>query len=108
MTIQLNTDHSITGSEKFKSVVAEQLTRELGHFTEHITRLEVHLADENGNKEGHSDKRCTIEARIEGRPSVAVTNHANTYEQAVSGAVHKLKSSLDTVFGRLRNHQHQS
>ncbi len=104
MIIQLNTDHNTTGTEKFKSAVEEQITHELNRFSEHLTRVEVHLADENGNKEGHSDKRCIIEARIEGRPPIAVTEHANTYDQAVSGAIHKLKSSLDKVLGRLKDH----
>ncbi len=104
MTIQLNTDHNITGSEKFKSVLEGQITDELSRFSEHITRVEVHLADENGNKGGLDDKRCTIAAGIEGKPTIAATNHANTYELAVSGAVHKLKSSLDKVLGRLKDH----
>ena len=45
-----------------------------------------------------------IEARLEGMKPIAVTNHANTHEQAVEGAVEKLKTSLDTVIGRLRDH----
>jgi hypothetical protein len=35
---------------------------------------------------------------------IAVTNHGDTHEQAVKGAVDKLKTSLDTILGRLRNH----
>ncbi len=104
MVIQLNTDHNITGSEKFKSALEGQITDGLKRFSEHITRLEVHLADENGHKRGLPDKRCIIEARIEGRPALAVTNHGNTHEHAVSGAVDKLKSSLDKVLGRLKDH----
>jgi hypothetical protein len=44
-----------------------------------------------------------IEARLEGMKPIAVTNHANTQEQALEGAVEKLKISLDTIIGRLRN-----
>ena len=87
MIIQISTDHNITGSEKFNSELTELVTRELSHFSGHLTRVEMHLADENGNKAGPGDKRCTLEARIEGRPLMAVTSHANTYEQAVSGAL---------------------
>lgn len=105
MTIQFNTDHNITGSEKFRTAVDAQITDELSRFSEHITRIEVHLADENGSKEGINDKRCVLEARVEGRPPVAVTSHANTYDQAVSTAIDKLKSSLDTIFGRIKDKQ---
>jgi hypothetical protein len=35
---------------------------------------------------------------------IAVTNHANTHEQAVEGAVEKLKTSLNTIVGRMRNY----
>jgi hypothetical protein len=45
-----------------------------------------------------------LEARLEGLQPIAVTNNADTIELAVKGAVDKLKSSLDTVIGRMRNH----
>jgi hypothetical protein len=45
-----------------------------------------------------------IEARLAGMKPIAVTNHGNTHEQAVEGAVEKLKTSLDTIIGRLRNY----
>ena len=45
-----------------------------------------------------------IEARLEGRQPIAVTANANDYELAVSGAIEKLKASLDTIEGKLRNH----
>jgi hypothetical protein len=45
-----------------------------------------------------------IEARLEGMKPIAVTNHANTSKQAVTGAVDKLKSSLTTIQGRLKNY----
>jgi hypothetical protein len=43
-----------------------------------------------------------IEARHEGMNPIAVTNHADTHEQAVAGAVDKSKFSLNTIQGRLR------
>jgi hypothetical protein len=66
--------------------------------------VEVHLSDENGDKEGFNDKRCMIEARLSGMKPIAVTNHANNHEEAVEGAVEKLKTSLDTILGRLSNY----
>ena len=104
MTIQINTDKNVSVHEAFEAQLDSLLSDELSRFSEHITRLEVHLSDENGNKHGQNDKRCMIEARLEGKQPIAVTAHANDYELAVSGAIEKLKASLDTIIGRLRNH----
>ena len=78
--------------------------RTLGHLGEHITRVEVHLSDENGKKGGSHDKRCMMEARLEGRQPIAVTHEAQTIDQAIDGAADKLKSSLDHTLGRLSDH----
>lgn len=104
MTIQFNTDKNITGTERLRTPLITLIEEGLHRFSHQITRVEVHLSDENGPKEGMNDKRCLIEARVEGLKPIAVTNHANTHEQAVEGAVEKLKISLDTILGRLRNH----
>lgn len=64
----------------------------------------VHLTDVNGKKEGINDKRCVLEARVEGKQPIAVTNQADTHYQAAEGAIDKLNTSLDTVLGRLKNH----
>lgn len=104
MTIQINTDKNVQVHEAFETQLDDLLSEELSRFSEHITRLEVHLSDENGNKKGQDDKRCMIEARLEGRRPIAVTANANDYELAVSDAIEKLKSSLDTIEGRLKNH----
>ena len=105
MKIQFNTGRNIIGSEELRTSLTSIISGELSRFNDHITRLEVHLSDEDSNKNGVNDKRCMIEARLEGMKPIAVTNHADTQEQAVTGAVEKLKSSLNTIQGRLRNHK---
>ena len=52
---------------------------------------------------GINDKKCLLEARIEGRQPIVVIQVVNNYEQAVHGAIDKLKSSLATITERLRN-----
>jgi len=69
----------------------------------YITRVEVHLSDENAGKAGSHDKRCMIEARLEGHQPIAVTDEAETLGQAIGGAAEKLKHSLDHTLGRLSN-----
>lgn len=104
MKIQFNTDNNVTGSEELKTSMTAFISEDLSRYSDQITRLEVHLSDEDGNKHGQNDKRCMIEARLEGRQPIAVTNHADSHEQAVTGAIGKLKSSFDTIQGRLKNY----
>lgn len=104
MTIQFNTDNNIQGNEELTAPLTSLILDKLNRFSEKISRVEVHLSDENGNKEGQNDKRCLLEARMEGKQPIAVTNLGNSHEQAVEGAIDKLKTSLDTIIGRERNY----
>ncbi|MBC8051635.1 MAG: HPF/RaiA family ribosome-associated protein [Sphingobacteriaceae bacterium] len=104
MLIQFHTDHTIAGSERQNAYFTTFISEALSRYSTHITRLEIHITDENGAKEGKNDQRCMIEARLEGLQALAVTNHADTIEQAVKGATDKLKSALETVIGRLKTH----
>lgn len=87
MKIQLNTDKNIPGDERLENYLSSLIENELSRFNDQITRIEVHLADENGQKRGENDKRCMLEARLENRQPIAVTNHANTVEKAVNEAL---------------------
>jgi len=104
MKIQLNTDKNIEGNERLESYLNNLISQELTRFSEHITRIEVHIADENDQKKGMNDKRCMLEARIENKQPIAVTSHSNSVEKAVSIALDKLKASLETIMGRQKNH----
>ena len=101
MQIQVNTDESIEGGDDLSARVSAEIHTRLDRFSEHITRIEVHLSDENGSKSGETDKRCLIEARLEGRQPEAVSEHAATLERAYSGAAKKLQRALETTLGRL-------
>ncbi len=104
MTIQFNTDKNINGNEEFTAPYVAQIQDELSRYSNQITRIEVHLSDEDGNKSGLNAMRCVIEARLESRQPIAVTNQADTHDQAVGGALDKLTTSLDTIMGKLGNH----
>jgi len=103
MTIQLNTDKNLSVHNAFGSKLESKLKEDLSRFSENITRLEVHLSDENSSKESINDKRCLLEARLEGRQPIAVTGLGDTYELAVNSAIDKLTTSLDTIIGRIRS-----
>mgnify|MGYP000898917629 FL=1 len=104
MTIQINTDKTITGEKRSIDFFTSQIAEALQRFESHITRIEVHLKDENGKKDGFNDVSCLIEARLEGRQPIAITNKANTIDLAVSGAIDKIKTAIETILGRIQKH----
>ena len=101
MQIQVNTDENIKGGEGLAAWVSAEIHTRLDRYSQHITRIEVHLSDEDGGKSGGSDKRCLIEARLEGRKPEVASDQAATLEGACSGAAKKLQRSLATTLGRL-------
>ncbi len=105
MQIQINTDNHIDGNAALSAHVDTVVNNSLRHVKDHITRVEVHLSDENGGKSGAEDKRCLLEARLKSHEPVAVTAHAGSIHQAVDGAARKLRAALETVLGRLDEHR---
>ena len=105
MQIQINTDDHVHGGEALAETVTSMLQKSLARFSGQVTRVEVHLRDENGGKHGAQDKRCMLEARIEGLKPMAVTEHAASMKQAVTGATDKLVHLLDHTLGRLHEHR---
>lgn len=100
MQIQINTDHHIEGHEALVAWATGEVKSALNRHSAHITRVEVHLSDENGHKSGTNDKRCVMEARLQGRQPLAVTHHAETLYQAVTGAADKLTRLIESALGR--------
>ncbi|MDA0705020.1 MAG: HPF/RaiA family ribosome-associated protein [Proteobacteria bacterium] len=103
MHIEVRTDSNIAGGEGLTERIEELVRHALARFGDHITTLEVHLSDANAGKGGQDDKHCVIEARLEGRRPTAVKHEAATVEKAAKGAADKLKRSLETILGKLRD-----
>ncbi len=105
MKIQLNTDRTIPGNagmeERINGVVEGALLR----FGDQITRVEIHLSDENAKKRGPDDSRCVLEVRLAGRDPIAVTHQAADIDKAANGAADKMVRLLDSMLGRLRDPQ---
>ena len=109
MHIQINTDHTIEANEALSAHVSSVVESALKSFSEHITRVEVHLNDEIGaagsHKVGHNDKRCMMEARLEGRHPLAVTAHADSLHQSVDHAAGKLARLVESTLEKQHNHR---
>lgn len=103
MNIQLNTDKNIKGHERLATYVTATIESELARFSDHITRIEAHLSDENGRKEGPNDKRCMLEVRLEKRQPFAVTSHADTVEKALNDAIAKARASMSKIDSKIKS-----
>jgi len=103
MQIQVNTDHTIQGHEALIAHASRVIEHALSRFSAHITRVEIHLTDENGAKSGLKDMRCMLEARLEGRQPIAVTHEAATVFEAIDGAAGKLVRLIEHTLGRLHD-----
>jgi ribosome-associated translation inhibitor RaiA len=101
--IQVHTDGATADHHAVTAHVETVIEGALRHFNGQITRVDVHLSDENSIKGGVDDKRCTLEARMHGHQPLAATHQAETMEKAVHGAADKIKRSIEHTIGRLRD-----
>ena len=107
MQIQLNTDKNFVGSPELLERVEQMLEQELKHVCDELTRIEVHLNDENSAKGGEGDKRCLLEARVRGLPPIAAEHRAANVELAIRGAAAQLDRALKNALGKLREGRKQ-
>ena len=101
MQINVNTDRTIEKHQGLDEHVASVVESALGRFAEQITRVDVHLSDENSQKQLDGGNRCMMEAHVAGYAPVVVSEHATNLHQAISNAGNKLKRALDSALGRL-------
>lgn len=79
------------------------LVAALRHFGTRITRVNVHLSDENSSqKTTRDDTKCVLEARVAGLQPVAVEHRDLSIERAFAGATNKLHRKLKRLVGRLK------
>ncbi|OQR33628.1 ribosomal subunit interface protein [Pseudomonas sp. Bc-h] len=103
MQIQVNSDNHIESSIRLEEWVRTTVESTLDRYEEDLTRVEVHIRDENGDKPGPHDIRCQMEARPKGHQPISVTHKADSLDQAVEGAAVKLDHALEHLFGKLRS-----
>ncbi|MDP2139132.1 MAG: HPF/RaiA family ribosome-associated protein [Candidatus Didemnitutus sp.] len=107
MQIQINTDRHIEGREILSAHVRTVVEHALSHESGHVTRVEVHLTDENGPKTGPNAMRCAMEARLEHHQPLNVTFDAESLHQAIAGAADKLRHVVEHTLGRARDEKRQ-
>ncbi|HMO15491.1 MAG TPA: HPF/RaiA family ribosome-associated protein [Pirellulaceae bacterium] len=102
MKIQINSSSQIDTNQENISHLITQLESSLERFAGQLTRVELHLTDENSAaKGGDDDIRCMIEARLAGHQPVSVESRSATVDQAVKEASESLQRRLSNLLGKL-------
>ena len=104
MLVQIHTDKNIEGGSRFSEYFSAEIKEKLARFNEIVTRIEVHVTDQNGSKTSPNDKKCVIEARIEKKQPIAVTAHGDTAEKTFSQALEKVQRVLETTVEKIKAH----
>ncbi len=95
MRIILHNDDTLHGFDSARTLAEEVLHKEIkGRMREMLTRVEIWVADENADKGGPDDKRCTMEAHPRGRKPVGVQARAADIPAALCAAAKKLARAL--------------
>lgn len=103
LLVQVNTDHNVHGSESLHHHIQSTVEAALSRFGHRLTRVEVHISDDNGSRTRGDDKRCLMEARPAGLQPVVVSQVSATVYEAVDGAVEKMEKLLDSTFAKLHH-----
>lgn len=106
MQILFNSDSSVMGTENVAERIEVVVRQKLARFEDRLTRVEVHVRDENANKGGADDKACTIEARPRGGQPIGVTERASKVDDAARKAANTLAQRLERHFGKAGRHSH--
>ncbi|HEX2921061.1 MAG TPA: HPF/RaiA family ribosome-associated protein [Bacteroidales bacterium] len=107
MLIQFRSNN-IPLSEGLRASLSGFVLKSLKRYKENIIRIEVHLEDENSDKTGKNDKRCSIEVRPANLKPIIATSKSDNLIQAVREAADKSKASLDKTIGRISDRKYYS
>lgn len=106
MQIKVNTDNNIEGSLELKAQAKLIVSKSLARYDKDITRIEIHLSDENAEKGtgGKGDKRCLMEVRLRGLDPIAFTEFSDNIDAALVGAVDKAQRAVRKTIDKRRGH----
>ncbi|MEM1107984.1 MAG: HPF/RaiA family ribosome-associated protein [Planctomycetota bacterium] len=95
MIVQVNAG-DIQSSQALIDNATQAVESALRHTADRVTRVEVHLRDDNANKSAADDKRVTMEARIAGQDPLAVDHQSDDLYKSISEAAGKLGRAVKT------------
>ncbi len=103
MQIQINSDKNIEITKETKDDLKSKVEKKLNRFDNLISRVEVHLSDENSDKSGLNDKKCLMEARLINRQPIIVTDHSESVGKSFVSCLNKLRRKVGSIVGKMRD-----
>ena len=101
MQIQTNTDNTVEIHAPLTQHVETVVKDALSLFSDHITRVEVHLSEPHDSKSSSGAHHCMMEARMARHAPIVASANAATLHQAIHSAAEKLKRAIDSTLGRI-------
>ena len=109
MQVLINGDKHLNLNGESIQQWQEEITDALERFSDWITRIEVHVTDENSAaKGGGDDIRCLMEARPKNHQPVSIEVHAQALGYAIRDAIDTLEKRLSTILEKARTEQRKS
>lgn len=103
MQININTDNQVHVTEEARQKWQSEIASALQRFRDWITRVEVHLTDENSSSKGGSDDiRCLMEARPAGKQPVSIEVRVSSPDHAITEGAKTLQRRLGTLQDKSR------
>lgn len=100
MIVQVNAG-DIQSSQALTDNATEAVESALRHVIDKVTRVEIHLRDDNASKSASNDKRVTMEARIAGQQPLAVDHASDDIYVSISEAAGKLGRAVKNKLDKL-------
>ncbi len=109
MQVIINSDNQVDLNSDSIQHWQGEITNSLHRYGDWITRVEVHLTDENSNsKGGVSDIRCLLEARPAEKQPVSVEVRGPSAEHALADGIQTLNRRLGAMIDKIRTQQRKS
>ena len=106
MKVTINTDNHINLQQASVQAWQSQIVSALERFSSWVTRVEVHLTDQNSqNKSGSDDIRCLMEARPAGQQPVSIEVRSASVDQAVQEGINTLQRRLANIANKARTQE---
>lgn len=93
MQIQINFG-DVDASPSLRERAEKAIEHRLEHLAPRITRVEVHLRDDNAGKAGKDDKRCVMEARPANHQPIAVEHRGDDLYKVIDETADKLSRAV--------------
>lgn len=103
MQVIINSKNQVDVNENLIQEWQSEITESLQRFSDWVTRVEVHLSDENSQaKGGLHDIRCLMEARPANHQPVSIEVRAASVDQAIVDGTSTLERRLGTMVDKAR------